>query len=206
MRPPPFILGLTGSIGTGKTTTAGMFAEAGALVWSADEAVNRLYGPGGGGEEAVRRICPEAVPKPGFGVDKDKLKLCLKQDTGLLSRLEAAIHPLVARDRNEFVRAAELDGADLVVAEIPLLYETGGETGVDAVVVVTAPENTQRHRVLSRGTMTETEFEGLLQRQMPNGEKMRRADFVIESRSLDEARFAVGDIIRKIKEAAWQRK
>ena len=206
MRHRPFILGLTGSIGTGKTTTASMFAEAGARIWNADDAVSRIYEAGGGGEEAVRGLCPEAVPEIGRGVDKRKLKQCLTEDPSLLEGLEKAVHPLVQRDRREFVRAAAADGEQLVVAEIPLLYETGGEAGVDAVAVVTATDGAQRRRVLGRGTMSKEEFESLLGRQLPQGEKAGRADFVIETHSMEATRRRVGEIMATIGEGKWQRK
>ena len=202
----PFILGLTGSIGTGKTTTASMFADAGARIWSADQAVARIYEAGGGGEEAVRRLCPQAAAETGQGVNKQTLKRCLMEDPDLLGRLERAVHPLVKRDRQEFIRAAAADGQQLVVVEIPLLYETGGEAGVDAVAVVTAPKGTQRRRVLGRGTMNEVEFESLLRRQLPDGEKARRADFVIETHSMEATRRRVRDIVGKIGKGKWQRK
>ena len=202
----PFILGLTGSIGTGKTTTASMFADAGVRIWNADKAVARVYEAEGGGEEAVRSLCPEAVPETGRGVNKRRLKQCLKEDPSLLEKLEKAVHPLVERDRGEFIRAAAADGARLVVVEIPLLYETGGETGVDAVAVVTAPEGAQRRRVLGRGTMSETEFESLLRRQLPDGEKTGRADFIIETFSMEATRRRVGDILGEIGEGKWRRK
>lgn len=202
----PFILGLTGSIGTGKTTTASMFADAGARIWSADQAVARVYGAGGSGEEAVRRLCPKAVPETGRGVNKQTLKRCLAENPDLLGKLEKAVHPLVEHDRREFIRAAAADGEQLVVVEIPLLYETGGEAGVDAVAVVTAPNGAQRRRVLGRGTMNEAEFESLLRRQLPDGEKTRRADFVIETNSMEATRRRVGDILGRIGEGKWQRK
>ena len=202
----PFILGLTGSIGTGKTTTALMFADAGARIWNADQAVARVYEAGGGGEEAVRSLCPQATPETGQGVDKRALKRCLREDPSLLGRLEKAVHPLVERDRQEFIRAAAADGEQLVVVEIPLLYETGGEAGVDAVAVVTAPKGAQRRRVLGRGTMNEAEFESLLRRQLPDGEKAGRADFVIETHSMEATRRRVHDIVAKIGKGTWQRK
>lgn len=202
----PFILGLTGSIGTGKTTTALMFADAGVRIWNADKAVVRVYEPGGGGEEAICGLCPEAVPETGRGVDKRRLKQCLMEDPNLLERLEKAVHPLVEQDRREFIRTAAADGQRLVVVEIPLLYETGGETGVDAVAVVTAPDGSQWQRVQSRGTMSKAEFESLHRRQLPISEKARRADFVIETRSMEATRRRVGDILGKIEEGKWQRK
>lgn len=202
----PFILGLTGSIGTGKTTTASMFADAGVRTWNADRAVARVYEAGGGGEEAVRSLCPEAVPETGRGVDKRRLKQCLMEDPNLLEKLEKAIHPLVQRDRREFIRAAAADGERLVVVEIPLLYETGGETGVDAVAVVTAPDGSQWQRVRGRGTMSKAEFESLQRRQLPIDEKARRANFVIETHSMEATKRRVGDILGEIGEGKWQRK
>ena len=202
----PFILGLTGSIGTGKTTTASMFADAGARTWNADQAVARVYEAGGSGEEAVRKLCPKAVPVTGRGVNKQTLKRCLAEDPDLLGKLEKAVHPLVEHDRQEFIRAAAADDERLVVVEIPLLYETGGETAVDAVAVVTAPKGAQRCRVLGRGTMNEAEFESLLRRQLPDADKTRRADFVIETNSMEATRRRVGDILGKIGEGKWQRK
>ncbi len=202
----PFVLGLTGSIATGKTTTARMFAEAGAEIWSADEAVDRIYRPGGGGEDAIRRICPEAVPRTGAGVDKQQLKTSFAETPELLGKLERAVHPLVQTDRNEFIEEAGLAGTELVVVEIPLLFETGGENRVDAVLLVTAPGDTQRKRVLERGTMTEREFEILCSRQIPDKIKRQRADFVIETFSFDETREEVRDIINKIKDERWRRR
>ena len=202
----PFILGLTGSIGTGKTTTASMFADAGVRTWNADKAVVRVYEAGGGGEEAVRSLCPDAVPETGRGVDKRRLKQCLMEDPSLLDRLEKAVHPLVEQDRREFIQTAAADGERLVVVEIPLLYETGGETRVDAVAVVTAPDGSQWQRVQSRGTMSKAEFDSLQRRQLPISEKARRADFVIETYSMEETKRRVGDILAKIGEGKWQRK
>ena len=202
----PFVLGLTGSIATGKTTTARMFAEAGAAIWNADEAVDRIYGPGGGGEEAIRGICPEAVPRAGAGVDKQRLKLSLTEVPDLLGRLEEAVHPLVQTDRNDFIEEAGLAGSELVVVEIPLLFETGGETLVDAVLLVTAPVDRQWKRVLDRGTMTVDEFEILRGRQIPDNIKRQRADFVIETRSIDETREEVRNIIHRIKDKRWRRR
>ena len=202
----PFVLGLTGSIATGKSTTARMFAEAGAAVWNADEAVNRIYGPGGGGEDAIRDICPKAVPRAGAGVDKQQLKTSLAEAPDLLGKLEEAVHPIVQTDRNEFIEESALAGTELVIVEIPLLFETGGENRVDAVLLVTAPWDTQRKRVLERGTMTEEEFEILRSRQIPEDIKRQKADFVIESRSIDETREEVRIIIDKIKDERWRRR
>ena len=206
MKGPAFILGLTGSIGTGKTTTAAMFADAGAMVWNADEAVARLYLPGGGAEDLVGKLCPEAVRERGSGVDKTVLKSRVAEEPGLLKRLEAAVHPLVARDREDFIRDANRDGADLIVLEIPLLFETGARGRFDAIAVVSTPSDEQRQRVLARGTMSEEEFNSLLARQMPDAEKRSLADYVIEATSLERARESVRGILEEIKEKAWQEK
>ena len=142
----PYRLGLTGSIGMGKSTTARLFAAAGVPVWDADEAVHRRYAVGGGGAEAIRPLAPSAVVDG--VVDRDRLRAAILADPDLLARIEAAIHPLVAADRAAFlaIRAT----APLVLLDIPLLYETGAETSLDGVLVVTAPPHVQRTRVLAR--------------------------------------------------------
>ena len=192
----PFILGLTGSIGTGKTTTAAMFADLGADVWSADDAVSRIYSAGAAGEAAVRRICPEAVSCPGGGVDRGILKTILAKTPGLLKELEDAVHPLVKADRAEFLGKSR---ADLAVAEIPLLFETGSGAEFDAVATVVAPPEVQRRRVLERGTMTESEFETLLRRQMPTSKKVAAADYVIEAVDMKSAKRKVCEIVKDIR-------
>ncbi len=195
----PFLLGLTGSIGMGKTTTAAMFAEAGLPVWDADAAVHRLYGPGGAAGPAVAALCPAAVG-PG-GVDRAVLKDWLARTDGGLARLEAAVHPLVAEDRRAFIARAAADGADIVVLDIPLLFETGADAACDATVTVTAPPDVQRTRVLARPGMTEATFDALLARQMPDADKRARADHVIETRTMEGARTAVRALIGRIREA-----
>ncbi len=194
------ILGLTGSIGAGKTTTARLFAKAGASTWSADDAVARLYEPGGGGEEALGELCPQAVPRAGEGVDKRLLKFHIDKDPSLLGRLEEVVHPLVKRDREVFIDRACREGRELLVLEIPLLFETGAESEVDAVVVVTAPEYVRRQRVLSRGSMTEQQLAAVSERQMPDEEKRRRADFVIETGTMEQAAAEVERVMKQIRE------
>lgn len=194
----PFVLGLTGSIGMGKTTTAGMFAEAGLPVWDADAAVHRLYGPGGSAAPVVAALCPEAVCSG--GVDRAVLKDWLARTPGGLARLEAAVHPLVARDRAMFIDTAAAAGADIVVLDVPLLFETGLETACDATVTVTAPEEVQRARVLGRPGMTAATFDALRARQMPDAEKRARADHVIETVTPEAARAAVRALIDRIRE------
>jgi dephospho-CoA kinase len=191
----PVVVGLTGSIGMGKTTTARLFAEAGVPVWDADAAVHRLYGPCEAGSRAIERLAPTAVGTG--GVDRAALRDAIAADPELLARVEAAVHPLVAADRAAFVGAHR--DAPLVVLDIPLLFETGGEATVDAVVVVTAPHAVQRKRVLARSGMDETQFERILSRQVPDEEKRRRADHVVPTdQGLDRAREAVLSIIGKL--------
>jgi len=193
----PFLLGLTGSIGTGKTTTAGFFRDAGVLVWDADAAVHRLYGVGGAAVGSIAALCPDAV-RDG-AVDRVVLKDWIARDTGALARIERAVHPLVAEDRARFI--ADHAAAPLVVLDIPLLYETGAEAGLDAVLVVTAPPDVQRARVLARPGMTEAQFDRLLARQLSDAEKRARADFVIETRSLDQTRAEVQALVAQLRAA-----
>ncbi|MFN4056603.1 MAG: dephospho-CoA kinase [Roseinatronobacter sp.] len=186
-----FVLGLTGSIGMGKSTTAQMFRELGVPVWDADAAVHRLYAPGGAAIALVGALCPEATALE--FVDRTALKAWLARDSSHLAALEAVVHPLVAADRAAFIAAQT---GPLVVLDIPLLLETGAQ--VDAVVVVSAPENIQRARVLGRPGMTEAQLNLILERQMPDAEKRARADFVIETVDMDTARVQVRDLVRKL--------
>jgi len=191
----PYRLGLTGSVGMGKSTTAQLFAEAGVPVWDADAAVHRLYAAGGAGAAAVASLAPQAVA--GGGVDRDRLRDAIIADPGLLARIEARVHPLVAADREAF--AAAHPGADLVVFDIPLLYETEGERGLDGVLVVTAPEPVQRARVLARPGMTPEALERILARQTPDAEKRARADFVIGTgQGIEAARRDVLAVLERI--------
>jgi dephospho-CoA kinase len=192
----PYRLGLTGSIGMGKSTTAGFFAEAGVPVWDADAAVHRIYAVGGPGAAALATLVPAAV---GHGtVDRARLRQAVVADPELLARIEARIHPLVAADRRAFV-AANAD-ADIVLLDIPLLFETGGEDAVDGVLVVTAAPEVQRARVLARPGMTPEAFERIRTRQLPDAEKRARADFVIETdRGLEAARAGVLSLLRRIR-------
>ncbi len=180
----------------GKTTTAGLFAEAGIPVWDADAAVHRLYAAGGAAVPRIAEIRPQAVVEG--TVDRSALRAWIGEDPDALSRIEAVIHPLVAQDRQQFI--AENSDAAIVVLDIPLLYETDSAASVDAVVVVTAPAETQRQRVLARGTMSEREFEAILDRQVPDAEKRARADYVIRTVTIEQARAAVHDVIRHIRE------
>lgn len=191
----PFLLGLTGSIGMGKSTTGRMFVEHGFGLWDADGAVHRLYASGGAGVEAVRAICPEAV-RDG-AVDRGILAGRIAEDPGLLARIEEAVHPLVAEDRARFVaRATE----PVIVLDIPLLFETGAEEWLDSVAVVSAPAEEQRRRVMARPGMTEEKFELIRARQVPDAEKRRRADYVIDTSSIEAARSDVQDIVAELRE------
>lgn len=186
-------LGLTGSIGMGKSTTADMFRALGVPVWDADAAVHRLYsGPAVG---PVSEICPSAVVNG--HIDRTALKDWIARDDAALGKLEAVVHPLVAADRAAFIAQAE---APLVVLDIPLLFETGAD--VDGVLVVTAPPDVQRARVLARHGMDDAQLDRILARQMPDAEKRARADFVIETLDMDSTRVAVQDLVSKLEGAA----
>ncbi|SFN35162.1 dephospho-CoA kinase [Thioclava dalianensis] len=193
----PFLLGLTGSIGMGKSTTAEMFADAGIPVWDADKTVHDLYARGGAAVVPIAEAFPDAI-KDG-AVDRAALKLVLAQKKQALSRLESIVHPLTTQSRAAFVQAHS--DADLIVLDIPLLFETGAQTQCDAVLVVSAPPEVQRTRVLARPGMTESQMELILARQMPDAEKRARATYVIETRSLEQTRADVRKLIAKIKES-----
>lgn len=189
-----FRLGLTGSIGMGKSTTAAMFRELGVPVWDADDTVHRLYAKGGAAVAPVAAILPEAI-RDG-AVDRDVLRAEMKTDPELLGRLERVVHPLVAADRAQFCR--DHGQAPLVVLDIPLLFETGGQAGVDAVLVVTTDPETQRARVMARPGMTEALFDQIVARQVPDAEKRARADHVIETKTLEQTRASVADLVKRL--------
>ncbi len=176
-----FRLGLTGSIGMGKSTVAGFFREEGIDVWDADAAVHRMYAPGGQAVAAISSLCPQAIE--GSGVSRETLKREIARHPDLLSRIEQVVHPLVASDRQVFLTNSQ---ADIVVFDIPLLFEKGTESEMDATLVVTAPADLQRTRVLSRPGMTEQAFHLVLARQMPDAEKRRRATHIVETLALDQ--------------------
>ncbi len=189
------IIGLTGSIGMGKTTTAGFFRAAGIPVHDADAAVHRLYsGPAAAAVEAAfPGTAPDGV------VDRERLAEAVLGDQLALKRLEAIIHPLVRVREKAFLQAATEAGAPKAVLEIPLLFETGAEKRCDAVVVVTAEPEVQRQRVLKRPGMTEARLQALLANQMPDAEKRRRAHFlVLTDNDLDSAKRQVTAIIRAL--------
>lgn len=192
-------IGLTGSIGMGKSTTAALFREEGATIWDADEAVRRLYGPGGGAVPAIAALAPEAVVDG--AVDRTRLREAILADPPLLKRIEAAVHPLVAADRAAAREQAKAAGARVAVFDIPLLFETGGEGAFDLVVVVSAPEAMQRARVLARPGMTETAFEAILAKQTSDAEKRQRADVVIDTGAgLETARAEVRALMRRLEQ------
>ena len=189
-----FILGLTGSIGMGKSTTAAMFADAGCAVWDADAAVHRLYSKGGAAVPAFQAAFPDAVVNG--EVSRPALKTIIGQDPTALKKIEAIVHPLVGQDRAAFLEAAQ---SDIVVLDIPLIFETGGNKRMDAVACVTVSAETQQERVMARGTMTLEQFENIRAKQMPNAEKCALSDYVIETDTLDHARAQVLAIIDDIK-------
>lgn len=189
-------LGLTGSIGMGKSTTAGLFAEADIPVWDADAAVHRLYAAGGAGAAAIDGIAPEAIVDG--AVDRGRLRDAILADPALLGRIEARVHPLVAADRAAFAAAHGASG--ILLFDIPLLFETGGDRDLDGVLVVTAPPEVQRARVLARPGMTPAAFEHVLARQVPDAEKRARADFVISTdRGIEAARADVRALLDRIR-------
>ena len=186
------ILGLTGSIGMGKTTTAAMFRDLGCPVWDADATVARLYSKGGAAVAPLADAFPEAILDG--AVDRTVLRRHVAEDPKALSRMEAIVHPLVAADRAVFLDT----DAPLLVLDIPLLFETGADAVVDRIAVVTAPPAVQRARVLDRGTMTEAQLDAILARQLPDADKRARADYIIETTDMDTARAAVARIVREL--------
>ena len=190
-----FLLGLTGSIGMGKSTTAAMFAEEGCAVWDADAAVHRLYAAGGDAVPAFQKIFPEAIIDG--AVSRPKLKDIIAADPSALKQIEQIVHPLVGQDRATFLSKAS---ADIIVLDIPLLFETGGDARMDAVAVVIVSPEIQQDRVLARGSMTQEQFETIHAKQMPAAEKAARADYVITTDTLEHARAQVQDVVANITE------
>jgi len=188
------VLGLTGSIGMGKSTTAGFFREAGVPVWDADAAVHALYAKGGAAVAPIAALHAAAV-RDG-AIDRAALRDWIAADASALKRIEGVVHPLVGQSRADFL-AANAD-RPLVVVDVPLLFETGGERYVDRTLVVSAPPEVQRARVLARPGMTEAHFQTILSKQMPDAEKRARADHVIETLTLDQTRAAVQGLIAEL--------
>ena len=190
-------VGLTGSIGMGKSTTAAMFRDAGVPVYDADAAVAQLYLAGGAAVAPLEAAFP-GVTKNG-AVDREALRQRVLGDDTAMARLNAIVHPLLGKDRSDFYEKAQAAGASMVVLDIPLLFETGGDRNMDVVVVASAPANLQRLRVLARPGMNPERFEDILGRQMPDLEKRARADFIVDTaQGLDAARLQVAEIIKKL--------
>jgi dephospho-CoA kinase len=195
------VVGLTGSIAMGKSDTLKMFAELGVPIFDADAEVHALYEAGGGAVPAIAAAFPEAVHDG--RVDRAILSQIISEDPTSLARLEAVVHPLVRERQQRFLEVAKSAGAKLVVLDIPLLFETGGERRVDKVVVVSAPAAEQRRRALARPGMSEEKLAQILARQMPDGEKRQRADYVVDSGAgHDRARAQVHAIVTALEEEA----
>ena len=189
-----FKLGLTGSIGMGKSTTAQMFAELGIPVWDADAAVHKLYSTGGAAVLAIQEVYPEAIEHG--EVSRPVLKGLIQSNENVLRELERIVHPLVAADRQNFIETSD---TDIVLLDIPLLFETNGDKHMDAIACVNIEPETQRERVLQRGSMTEEQFEQILSKQLPNDVKCSQSDFVIQTDNLDHAKEQVAHIIELIR-------
>ncbi len=190
-----FILGLTGSLGMGKSATAKMFAEEGVPVHDADSAVHRLY------EAEATPLIETAFPGTTTGgrVDREKLAQRVLGDTAAIKKLETIVHPLVRKAEERFLAEAQRKGAGVAVLDIPLLFETGGDKRCDAVVVVSAPSDVQRSRAFERPDMTEQKFSTILAKQMPDADKRARGDFVVDtSKGFDAARAQVRDILARV--------
>ena len=197
-----FVLGLTGSIGMGKSATAALFRETGVPVHDADACVHALYAPGGAAVAPVAALFPGVLDET-RGIDRARLRSAVLGDDAAMRRLEAAVHPLVRAAEAAFL--AGVAGAPLAVLDVPLLYETGGERRCDAVAVVTAPEDVQRARVLARPGMTQAALDAILVKQVLDAEKRRRADFLVDTgRGFPEARAQVQAIVAAIR-GGWTR-
>jgi dephospho-CoA kinase len=193
--PRPFVIGLTGSIGMGKSETAKLFAAEGVPVHDADAAIARLYGPGGAAVGLIAREFPGAVKNN--AVDRAALSGLVVNDRAALKKLEALVHPLVAAERDVFLRGTD---APMVLFDVPLLFETGAHADMDAIVVASAPQAVQRQRVLSRPGMTEEKFQALKARQMPDAQKRQQAHYVVMTdKGLDHARQQVKMILADIR-------
>ena len=189
------ILGLTGSIGMGKSTTAKLFAEAGVPVYDADAAVHQIYE--GEAAPAIEAAFPGTTVEG--KVDRARLSAKVVHDPAAMKQLEQIVHPMLGASRQQFFADAEAAGAPVVVVDVPLLFETGGEKRVDAVVVVTTTPEIQRERVLARGMMDDAKLDAILARQLPDAEKRKRADFVVDtSHGLDPVRERIRDILAEV--------
>jgi dephospho-CoA kinase len=192
------IVALTGSIGMGKTTTAAMFKGLGVPIWDADSAVHRIYAKGGPAIGPVS-LAFAGVLTPDNAIDRDALGKLVLSDPAKLKALEALVHPLVGQDRANFLAEARADAAKLVIVDVPLLFETGGQAYVDKVIVVSCDGDLQRSRVLARPSMSIEKFEAILARQTPDAEKRARADYLITTDiGLDDTRKQVGEVYHNI--------
>ncbi|HZC55615.1 MAG TPA: dephospho-CoA kinase [Xanthobacteraceae bacterium] len=191
----PFVLCLTGSLGMGKSTAARFFAEEGVPVHDSDAVVHALYE--GEAVPLIEQAFPGSIT--GGKVDRNKLAAMVLNDKAALTRLEAIVHPMVTASREKFLAEARNRGANIVVLDVPLLFETSAERRCDAVVVVSAPADVQRSRAFQRPGMTDDKLAAILAKQMPDAEKRQRADFVVDSsHSFDHARAQIRDILQKI--------
>jgi dephospho-CoA kinase len=196
------VLGLTGSIGMGKSTTANLFAEAGVPVYDADAAVHRLYE--GEAVAAIEAAFPGTTANG--KVDRNRLSVRVVHDVAAMKKLEEIVHPMLGASRQKFLQDAEQSGAAVAVVDVPLLFETGGEKRVDAVVVVTTSPELQRERILARPNMTGEKLQHILARQMPDAEKRKRAHFVVDtSHGLDPVRAQIKDILTEAAKLSPQR-
>lgn len=199
------IVGLTGSIGMGKSETAKMFRALGVPVYDADAAVHAIYAPGGSAVAPIEAAFPGVTNAN--GVDRDALAKLVLNDPAALKKLESIVHPLVGREQQKFLEQAVRDGAEMVVIDVPLLYETDGQKRVDCVVLVSAPYELQRERVLARPGMYEEKFQAILAKQVPDAQKRQQADYIIDSsRGLEHAMAQVEALIPQLKKVparAW---
>jgi len=190
-----FLIGLTGSIGMGKTATAALFQQEGCAVWDADASVHRLYSKGGAAVSPMAAAFPDAIINS--AVDRAKLKAIIAHDPTALKQIEAIVHPLVAQDRADFI---DNHAGELIVLDIPLLFETGAAANMDATVVVSIDAATQKHRVQDRGTMTDTQFEHILAKQLPDAEKRAKADYIVITDTPEHGAAQVKAIVSDIKD------
>ncbi len=192
------IVGLTGSIGMGKSETAKMFRSLGVPVYDADAAVHAIYAPGGSAVAPVETAFP-GVTGAG-GVDREALAKRVLNDSAALKKLESIVHPLVGLEQQKFLQKAAEENAEIIVIDVPLLFETGGEKRVDCVVLVSAPYEVQRERVLARPGMTEEKFQAILAKQAPDAQKREKADFIIDSsKGIEDAMAQVRALLPKLK-------
>ena len=191
------VLGLTGSIGMGKSTTARMFADRGVPVWDADAAVHGLYSKAGSGVPEIAQLAPTAIVDG--AVDRGELKRLIADHPALLGQIEAVIHPLVQADREAFIASCRKNNDAVALVDVPLLFETGSDRTVDAIAVVSTSAGLQKYRVLERPGMTEAQFEMILAKQLSDAEKRSRADFVIDTTTLDSANRDVDRILAELK-------